>query len=283
MMKQTTTFLKQLRTQPVAVALCLAACLAGIFGPSARAQSIALAPAQVPYRFKPGQPFQFDLSVANKGGSPVFLRVTATDFWYNEKNEKTFGTPGSSPRSAANWIEFVPRQLTVPAGGTGKVSVLLTPPLQASGGYYAVVFVESKPELAEEATAERKAVYTNMRLGSLILLSAENTEEYKIEVSDAQFTAPTANQAMKLDFQVDNKSNTHIFAQAKVAILNSRHDLIAKAEAEAKRLLPGQKDKLAVTWTGVLAPGNYSAILTVLYGEDKNYTQEFPFTVAAAQ
>ena len=55
------------------------------------------------------------------------------------------------------------------------------------------------------------------------------------------------------------------------------------ADAEAKRFLPGQKDRLSVTWTGVLAPGNYSAILTVLYGEDKNYTQEFPFTVTGAQ
>jgi len=273
---------KWIRLARAIPALGAAAWMLGLFTPPTLAQSLALAPAQVPYRFKPGQPFQFDLSVSNRGGSPVFLRVSATDFWYNEKNEKTFGTPGSSPRSAANWIEFVPRQLTVPAGGTSKVSVLITPPLKVSGGYYAVVFVESKPELAEEATAEKKAVYTNMRLGSLILLSAENTEDYNIQVSDAQFTAPAANQAMKLDFLVDNKSNTHIFPQTKVAILNSRHELIAKSEGESKRFLPGQKDRMTITWTGSLPAGSYSAILTVLYGQDKNYTQEFPFTVAAA-
>jgi len=263
-------------------ALGMTGMLLGIAAPLLRAQSLALAPAQVQYTFKPGQPFQFDLSVSNKGNSPVALRVSVTDFWYNEKNEKTFSAPGSSPRSAANWIESVPRQLTVPAAGTGQVQVLVTPPLKVSGGYYAVVFVESKPELSEGTTAEKKAVYTNMRLGSLILLSAENTEEYKIEVSDAVFTAPSADQAMKLDFALFNQSNTHVFPQATVAILNSSHELIAKAEGEKQRFLPGQKSRLSVSWAGTLPAGSYTAILTVLYGLDKNYTQQFPFTVAAA-
>jgi hypothetical protein len=264
-------------------ALGMTAMLLGIAVPAARAQSLALAPAQVQYRFKPGQPFQFDLSVSNKGDAPVALRVSVTDFWYNEKNEKLFNAPGSSPRSAANWIESVPRQLTVPAAGTGQVQVIVTPPLKVSGGYYAVVFVESKPELSEGATAEKKAVYTNMRLGSLILLSAENTEEYSVEVSEAQFIAPAANQVMKLDFMLSNQSNTHVFPQATVAILNSHHELIAKAEGEKRRFLPGQKDRLSVSWTGTLPAGSYTAILTILYGQDKNYTQEFPFSVAVAQ
>ena len=260
-----------------------AATLLGLGALPARAQSLGLAPAQVQYRFEPGQPFQFDLSVSNKSKAPVTLAVSVTDFWYNEKNEKLFGAPGSSPRSAANWIEVVPRRVAVPAEGTAKVQVIVTPPRQVSGGYYAVIFVESKPELTEEATAEKRAVYTNMRLGSLILLSAAKTEKYQVGVSDAQFAPPLASQAMKLDFLLANESNTHIFPQATAVIVNSRHDLIAKAEGDKKRFLPGQKDRLPVSWTGTLPPGKYSAILTVVYGEDKNFTQEFPFTIAGSQ
>ena len=260
-----------------------AATLLGLGALPARAQSLGLAPAQVQYSFEPGQPFQFDLSVSNKSKAPVTLGVSVTDFWYNEKNEKLFGAPGSSPRSAANWIEVVPRRVAVPAEGTAKVQVIVTPPRQVSGGYYAVIFVESKPELTEEATAEKRAVYTNMRLGSLILLSAAKTEKYQVGVSDAQFAPPLASQAMKLDFLLANESNTHIFPQATAVIVNSRHELIAKAEGDKKRFLPGQKDRLPVSWTGTLPPGKYSAILTVVYGEDKNFTQEFPFTIAGSQ
>ena len=161
------------------------------------------------------------------------------------------------------------------------MQVIITPPLHVAGGYYAVVFAESKPELTEASTADRKPVYTNMRLGSLILLSAENTEDYGVDVSDTQFTAPTANHPMKFDFLLFNKSNTHIFPETRVAILNSSHELVAQSEGEAKRFLPQQKDRLSVSWAGTLPPGNYTAILTVPYGPDRIYTEEFPFSVAA--
>jgi len=245
----------------------------------ANAQSLGLAPAEVQYKFKPGQPFQFDLSVSNDGDSPVVMQVDVTDLWYNDKNEKTFGPPGSSPRSAANWIEFVPRRFVAPAHGTGKVRVVVTPPFQVSGGYYAVVFVTSKPELVQAATAEKKAVYANIRLGSLILLTAEKTEDYKIDVSDVRFTPPSATRRLEADFLVSNNGNTHVFPNARIAILNSAHNLIAVTEGEDKRYLPQQRDRLSVSWGGTLSPGNYTAILSVVYGEGKIYTQEFPFTI----
>ena len=283
MMKRTKILAERPRFSSLMSALVAMTLWQGFAALPAEAQSLALAPAEVQYRFKPGQPFQFELSVSNDGVTPVLMRVTVTDLWYNERNEKLFGPPGSSPRSAANWIEFVPRQFTVPAEGTGKVKVIVTPPLQVSGGYYAVIFAESKPELAQAATAEKKAVYTNIRLGSLILLSAENTEQYEVEVSATQFTPPEANRTMKLDFQLSNNSNTHIFPETRVGILNARHELIAKAEGEIKRFLPQQKDRLSVSWAGTLPAGGYTAILTVVYGPDKNYSQEFPFAVEAPQ
>jgi len=251
----------------------------GMTARPANAQTLGLAPAEVQYKFKPGQPFQFDLSVSNDGDSPVVMQVDVTDLWYNDKNEKTFGPPGSSPRSAANWIEFVPRRFVAPAHGTGKVRVVVTPPFQVSGGYYAVVFVTSKPELVQAATAEKKAVYANIRLGSLILLTAEKTEDYKIDVSDVRFTPPSAARRLEADFLVSNNGNTHVFPNARIAILNSAHNLIAVTEGEDKRYLPQQRDRLSVSWGGTLSPGNYTAILSVVYGEGKIYTQEFPFTI----
>ena len=64
------------------------------------AQSIGLAPAQIVTDFKPGVPFEYELSVINDGKEPVELHVQITDFWYNDKNEKLFSAPGTSPRSA---------------------------------------------------------------------------------------------------------------------------------------------------------------------------------------
>ena len=81
--------------------LCGLVLLAGLAG-HARAQSLGLAPAQVVEKFKPGVPFEFDLSTVNSGETPVDMHVEITDFWYDEKNEKVFSSPETSPRSAAN-------------------------------------------------------------------------------------------------------------------------------------------------------------------------------------
>lgn len=246
------------------------------------AQSFGLAPAEVRVNFKPGQLVQFDLSVSNGSDTAVAMRTTVTDLWYNEKtNEKVFGPPGSLPHSASNWIEFVPRNFTVPAHGTGKVNVVITPPPGAAGGYYAVLFVESKPELARAATSEQKAVFTNMRLGALILLSADGTENYSIEVTDPKFTPPSGNQNLELEFQLANNSNSHIFPQVTLAILNADKRLVARAETEPKRFFPGQKDSVKISWPGSLPGGDYTGVLTVVYGKDKVYTQDFPFTLSS--
>jgi hypothetical protein len=243
------------------------------------AQSLGLAPAQVVQSFKPGVPFEFDLTTANSGEQPVEMSVEITDFWYNDKNEKTFGAPGTSPHSAANWIQFVPERFDVAAHASQKMRAIVTPPSDAKGGYYAVLFVKSKPQLSFDKTSDGKAVFTNMRIGCLVLLSAKNTEQYKIAVSDLKLMPPSANQGLQLSFTLDNQGNTHVFPLARLAILDAQHKLVAKAESELKRYLPGQKDSMHVDWSGTLDPGEYTAVLTISYGENGIETRTLPLTI----
>ncbi|MGH9637446.1 MAG: hypothetical protein ACRD72_21640, partial [Candidatus Angelobacter sp.] len=75
-------------------------------------------------------------------------------------------------------------------------------------------------------------------------------------------------------------SNTHVFPVARVAVLDASRKLVAKAEGEEKRFLPGQKNSMHVEWAGKLPAGNYTAVLTVAYGEDRIETQQIPFSVS---
>lgn len=246
------------------------------------AQSVGLAPALIRKEFKPGVPFELELATVNNGQTPVEMSVQVTDLWYDQKNEKVFSEPGTSPRSAANWIQFVPEHFQVPVNGTQKMRAIVTPPADAKGGYYATLFVISTPQLAfdRDKTPDKRQVYTNMRLGSLVLLSAEKTEEYKVEISNVKIVPPTANQGLDLSFTLANLSNTHVLPRARVAVMDSQRKLVAKAETEEKRFLPGQKDNMHVNWTGTLPAGNYTAILTVAYAEDRIETQQVPFSVS---
>ncbi|HEY6249004.1 MAG TPA: hypothetical protein VI685_03530 [Candidatus Angelobacter sp.] len=244
----------------------------------AAAQSLGLAPGEVREKFKPGVPFEIDLATSNDGSSPVEMSVEIADFWYNEKNEKVFPAPGTAPRSAANWIQFVPERFEVPAHGAQKMKAIITPPSDAKGGYYAVLFVQSKPQLSFTKSSGQ-GVFTNMRLGCLVLLDADKTEDFKIEVSNVKMVPPSATQRLDLSFDFLNASNTHVFPVARLAVLDGEKKLVAKAQTEEKRFLPGQKDSMHVTWAGSLPSGNYTAVLSVAYGEDQVATQQMPFSV----
>lgn len=242
-------------------------------------QSLALAPAQIVEDFKPGVPFEYSLTVDNKGTQAVELHVQITDFWYNDKNEKLFGAPGSSPRSAANWIQFVPETFQVAGGASQKMRAIITPPADATGGHYAVLFVESKPVASGKETEDGRRMFTNMRIGCLVLLTAQGTEKYNLHLEQISLLPPTNNQGLKLSFFLDNESNTHVFPQARLAIVNPEHKLIGKAESPVKRFLPGQKDAMQVDWNGDLAAGEYMAVLSLIYGGNHVETRQIPFTV----
>jgi hypothetical protein len=249
----------------------------------AGAQSLGLTPAEVRATFKPRQVLQFDLSVSNDGDVPIPMRASVMDLWFDERtNEKIFGAPGSLPHSASNWITFVPPTFTLPPHGTGKVKVIITPPPDAQGGSYAVLFVESKPELTRGETPQGKPIYANVRLGSLILLSAEGTEDNRIAIEHVALTPPSAHRTLELTFDLTNMGNTHVFPDAKLSIMDASHKVVARADAEPRRFFPGQGGAVTMTWSGTLPPGDYTGVLTIAYGRDKVYTDTLPLHISGS-
>jgi hypothetical protein len=246
----------------------------------ALAQSLGLSPAEIRATFTPQQVLQFDLSVSNEGDVPVPMRGSVSDLWFDPStNEKTFGAPGTLPRSASNWVTFVPATFTVPPRGTATVKVLVTPPKGATGGSYVVLFFESKPELSRDPGGSGRAVFANLRLGALLLLTATGTADYRVDVRDATLTPPAANRNLAVTFRVRNTGNTHIFPNARLTVTNAEKRVVARAVADVRRLFPGQEDPGAVTWAGTLPPGAYTAVLTIGYGDDKVFTQALPFLI----
>jgi len=249
----------------------------------ARAQGFGLTPGTVDLKFVPGRPVTFDLEFTNAGPTPIEMHTSISDWGYDEKGEKIFPPSGTLPRSSANWVEVVPRTFTVPGNQSGKMRVVITPPAKAEGGYYCVVFAESKPVLSRQATKEEEAIYANFRMGALVMLTAEHTERYKIEIGTPKLTPPTASHPLSVQVPVENQSNTHIFARAEMAVLDANRKPVARMASNQLRLLPEQKGSLDLTWSGAIPAGSYTGLLTVVYADNKLSTQEVPFTVEASK
>lgn len=267
------------RNRTVVLASLLALIVVGLARP-ASAQSLALAPAEVIATFTPGQPVRVEFSVSNSGNQPVAIRSTVTDLWYNEKNEKTFGPAGSSPRSAAPWIQFVPRLVTIAPNSSARLTAFITPPPDAEGGYYAVAFVESKPELAQQGTRDTQPVFANIRLGALLLLTADGTDRPELLLDDVRLSPPSESENLAVTVTATNHGNTHVFPKATLTVLDGERHVVAKAEADPRRFLPGQTETVRLNWSGRLPAGAYEGVLTVLYGKKQLQTKSLPFTVS---
>jgi len=90
---------------------------------------------------------------------------------------------------------------------------------------------------------------------------------------------PTATDDLNLRVTVANRSDTHVFPKASLAVFSSDKRLVAKAEAPEKRFLPGQTDSMTLTWSGRLPPGDYEGVLTVVYAGKQLETRSLPFKV----
>ncbi len=255
-----------------------------LLAPLAHAQGIGISPAVINQKFKPGQSFSVDITLSNTTNTPMLMHGLTSDLWFDGKtNERTLPSPGSTPRSAANWVEFVPKQVMVPAQSRALVKVVVTPQRAVSGGYYTALFFESVPELAGTAPDTKQSIFMNFRIGSFLLLTAEGTESFKVDISDYKVVPPDASHTMSAEFTVDNQSNTHIFPRVQLAVLNNKKKVVGKADGDWIRFMPSQKKVFAVNYPGDLPAGNYDALLTIVHEGGKIVTRDIPFTVEAAR
>jgi len=249
---------------------------------AASAQGIGLSPAIINQKFKPGETFTTTISVMNGGSQPAVLKTMTSDLWFNpEDNERTILPPGTHPRSASNWVEFVPGNVIVPANGTVQIKLVVTPRKDVEGGYYSILFFETRPELT--ASQGSQSVFTNFRIGALLLLTAQGTEKYQVSIYEYELTPPDATHKLHVQFVVDNQSNTHIYPRVQLVVLDSKKTLLGKTDGDMKRFMPGQKNVYSVDYPGELKNGSYTAVLTIIHEGGEVITREIPFQVTGAE
>jgi P pilus assembly chaperone PapD len=108
------------------------------------------------------------IDVSNTGEQPMRLRVYVEDFTYDRN--KGFTSFSSHPFSAVPYLQFSPRELTVPPKTTRNVRVnILLPPNAPNGEYRAVVFAE---ELRNDPVPQTGGVaVVKTRIGSLFFVN----------------------------------------------------------------------------------------------------------------
>jgi hypothetical protein len=110
------------------------------------------------------------INVTNAGKETLRLRVYAQDFTYT-RNKGYVSIP-THDRSAIKYLQFSPRELTIPPGVTRNVRVGVTlPPSLPDGEYRASVFVEELKEQKIEADTAGTPVILTARVASIFFIA----------------------------------------------------------------------------------------------------------------
>lgn len=262
--------------------LSLLACSGAVT--QAQAQALGLTPAMMDAKVRRGGTYTVDFTLHNGSNTRVRARCSASDYWYGEDNRRVTGRPGTLPRSASLWTQFTPAEVLIEPQGSATVRAVITVPRTASGSYYTSPTFET--EAADAPTPQPPGTTRaniKVRFQGLLLLTTEDGAEYNVEVMGGKVLPPTASSPLEMALDVRNRGTAHARLRAIFALLDEAGKLAGRGRVEEKRYLPGQRDDLRASWAGELAPGRYTAMVTLTYDragmEPATLVYELPFEV----
>lgn len=217
----------------------------------------------------PGQVARGTIEVDNQAKEPLQLDVYVQDWEYIEggSGDKLFSAPGSSPWSASSWISFYPQKLALPAQGKGVIEYTIRVPADATpGGHYSVMFFESVLGKTPQDKQGVSVQYTG-RLGSLFEVQITGTVERAGEITNVTIGEFAEDRPLTLGYTFLNKGNIAIRPKAFFNITDQAGRYFGRGEFNQLYTFPGRSGSATMEWTGSLAPGDYTVLITADLGD----------------
>ncbi len=253
----------------------------------AQAQSLTLTPAILEAQVRRGATYANRFTLMNNTNARLRVHCSLNDYWYDEKNRRITGRPGTLPRSASFWVQFSSTELVLEPHSSTSVKFVISVPQDAAGGYYTSPTFET--EAADEPPAggipTTSQAKIKIRFQGLLLLTTTDATEYNVEIMGVEISPPTASRALEFNVDVRNRSTTHTRVSGMFALLKSSGELACRGKIKEKRFMPGERNTLKTAWVGELASGHYRAVVTLSYervgAEPLTLVYELPFEANA--
>lgn len=98
----------------------------------AQSQSLGLRPAFIDANVRRGSTYNQSFTIANNTSTRLRFRCSVGDYWYDEKNTRVVGRPGTLPRSASTWVQFAPSEIVIEPNSSGTVKAIINVPAALS-------------------------------------------------------------------------------------------------------------------------------------------------------
>jgi hypothetical protein len=240
----------------------------GLFGIDINAQELEVTPGTLTFATNPGSSQTQQITLRNKGKTEQSFVFNLSDWLTDEAGEVKYFSPGTTPRSCADWITVSPALVTLQPNEKATINVTMLVPNDNIATKWAVLFVQS----AIEQTGP-KAVDKEMALGVQLAL----------RIAVTIYQSPTSNTLYKGTIEglteKYNEDNTRTYTSQVInvgdKVLNCKVYFTITNLGTAEEftstpvefsLLPETNKKVSYTLDKPLAKGRYSVAAILDYG-----------------
>ena len=229
--------------------------------------SIALSPAVIMVRCKPGQSTTQTLTIVNHTASEVRFNLSTEDVVVRE-GRRSYSPAGRIANGIAATSVASPATVVVKAGEEASAQVTFTMPPE-TGQRAVVTFFQGVV-----VPPGNGAIGLGASLGTLITFNVSSN--YKVEAGPVLASPQTPAANAILSEQLRNSGSEPVIPKGVVVILNASGKRVAKAPFRPQRLLPGERLIFAATNPAQLAPGRYRTLSSFEFeGKVLNSAGEF--------
>lgn len=242
-----------------------------LFQQFALAVGFVVSPARVSVTVPVAKPLTEVVTVQNNSADTARFRAYLIDWTVTPTGEDTVFEPSDFARSCSPWLQINPVEFEIPSDTSQEVRLTFTPPLGAEGGYWSMLYVESKPIPATWSTR----VLLNARIGVRVFVSIAGTEVRTCNLTDLRVDT---GESLQVTGKVANTGNVPVRLKGRMEIRGN--DGKALWQNECNQLaLPGQEARLSAKPDVPLPKGEYLAVLTLDYGGEALLVGERAVTV----
>ena len=253
-----------------------------IFAAATDSLSLTITPPLFQLTQSPGTDWNSMLRIVNVNPYDIVVSASATDFHPDGEtgNAVLEETPPADPSDThrmSGWISLPVGTITIPRGKTGDIPFAIHVPVNADpGGHYAAILIGTSPGNKPGGTGTS----ISSKVTSLIFfrVPGEVIEDASIRDFYAQQRMVQSPDNSFL-IRFENKGNVHLVPQGDIVITNmwgkERGKIAINESSSFGNVLPHSTRKFAFDWHGESNPlefGRYSAVATLVYGEDGRKT-----------
>ena len=245
----------------VSAAICL-------FGIDTYAQELEVSPGTLTFATNPGSSQTQQVFLRNKGTTEQSFVFNLSDWLTDESGEVKYFTPGTTPRSCADWITVSPALVTLQPNERATINVTMLVPNDNPSTKWAVLFIQS----AEEQTGP-KAVDKEMALGVQLALRIAVTI-YQSPASNTLYKATVEGLTEKIGEDNTRTYNSQVINLGDKVLNCKVYFTVSNIETAEEftsvpiefSLLPETNKKVSYTLDKPLPKGRYSVAAILDYG-----------------